>query len=224
MADRTRSAVFFDLDGTLLDTNYMHTWAWWRALDEAGVSASMAQLHRLIGRDGDDLVTELTGSPDETLSEAHARYFAELGDQIRPLPGARDLVKAVSQRGPQVVIVTSAGKTELGLLLDALGCGDEIDAVVHGEDVESAKPAPDLYRHALEITGTESGRSVVLGDTVWDIQAAMAAELPCVAVETGGIARCELEAAGAAAVYGSCAEIVKNYDSTPLGLLEPLST
>jgi HAD superfamily hydrolase (TIGR01509 family) len=221
---RTRAAVFFDLDGTLLDTNYLHTWAWWRALDEAGVSAPMSQIHRLIGRDGDDLLTELNGSPDDQLSEAHARYFTELGDQIRPLPGAPALVKAVHQRGPQVVIVTSAGKAELGLLLDALGCGDEIDAVVHGEDVASAKPAPDLYQHALETTGTEAGHSIVLGDTVWDIQAARAADLPCIAVETGGIARCELEAAGAAAVYGSCAEIVTNYDSSPLGLLEPLSS
>ncbi len=81
-----RAVVFFDLDGTLLDTNYLHTWSWWRALDDAGVSATMAQIHRLIGRDGTDLLTQITGSPDEKISDAHSRIFADLGDQIRPLP------------------------------------------------------------------------------------------------------------------------------------------
>jgi HAD superfamily hydrolase (TIGR01509 family) len=219
-SEQSRPAVFFDLDGTLLDTNYLHTWAWWRALDEAGVSTPMARIHRLIGRDGDDLLTEIAGNANEQISEAHTRIFAELGDQIRPLPGALELVKSVRQRGPLVVIVTSAGKAELERLLDALGCDDEIDAVVHGEDVESAKPDPDIYRHALEETGSEASRVVAVGDTVWDIEAAGGAGVPCVAVETGGIARCELEAAGAAAVYWSCAEIVKNFDSSPLGSLE----
>jgi HAD superfamily hydrolase (TIGR01509 family) len=219
-SEQSRPAVFFDLDGTLLDTNYLHTWAWWRALDEAGVSTPMARIHRLIGRDGDDLLTEIAGNANEEISEAHTRIFAELADQIRPLPGALELVKSVRQRGPLVVIVTSAGKAELERLLDALGCDDEIDAVVHGEDVESAKPDPDIYRHALEETGSEASRVVAVGDTVWDIEAAGGAGVPCVAVETGGIARCELEAAGAAAVYTSCAEIVTNFDSSPLGSLE----
>jgi HAD superfamily hydrolase (TIGR01509 family) len=219
-SEQSRPAVFFDLDGTLLDTNYLHTWAWWRALDEAGVSTPMARIHRLIGRDGDDLLTEIAGNANEEISEAHTRIFAELADQIRPLPGALELVKSVRQRGPLVVIVTSAGKAELERLLDALGCDDEIDAVVHGEDVESAKPDPDIYRHALEETGSEASRVVAVGDTVWDIEAAGGAGVPCVAVETGGIARCELEAAGAAAVYTSCAEIVTNFDSSPLGALE----
>jgi HAD superfamily hydrolase (TIGR01509 family) len=217
---RTRSAVFFDLDGTLLDTNYLHTWAWWRALDEAGVPAPMAKIHRLIGREGDDLLTEITGSPDAHISEAHTRIFTESAGEIRSLPGAVDLVKAVHQRGSLVAIVTSAGKSELELLLDALGCDDEIDAVVHGEDVASAKPEPDIYRHALDETGSEAARVVAVGDTVWDIEAARGADVRCVAVETGGIARCELEAAGAVAVYGSCAEIVSSFDSSPLGLLE----
>jgi HAD superfamily hydrolase (TIGR01509 family) len=216
---RTSAAVFFDIDGTLLDTNYLHTWAWSRALTEGGVPATMAQIHRLIGRDGDDLLTELAGRPDDQLSEAHARIFAELGDQIRPLPGAVDLVKAVHRQGLRVVIVTSAGKAELRLLLDALDCDDEIDTVVHGDDVSSAKPAPDIYRHALEETGGYVERTVALGDTVWDIQAARSAGLPCVAVETGGIARCELDAAGAIATYGSCAEIVASYNRSPFGTL-----
>lgn len=216
---QTAPVAFFDLDGTLLDTNYLHTWAWSRALAEAGVTATMAQIHRLIGRDGDDLLTEITGSPDDQISEAHTRIFAELGDEIRPLPGAVDLLKVVHQRGMQVAIVTSAGKAELDLLLGALACDDEIDEVVHGEDVSSAKPAPDIYRHALETTGAEVGRALALGDTVWDIQAARGAGLACVAVGTGGIARCELEAAGAAATYGSCAEIVTDFDRSPFGSL-----
>jgi HAD superfamily hydrolase (TIGR01509 family) len=210
------SAVFFDVDGTLVDTNYLHTWAWWRALAEAGIAEPMARVHRLIGKGGDDLLSELTGGPDEQISQAHGRYFAECRDFIRPLPGARGLLRHVHEAGSKVVLVTSAEEDELQLLLDPLDCSDVLDEVVHGESVEAAKPAPDLYKQALRRIGASPESVVALGDTGWDIEAARRSGIGCIAVETGGVAACELIAAGARATYGSCAELLENYEDSLL--------
>jgi HAD superfamily hydrolase (TIGR01509 family) len=209
-------AVYFDVDGTLVDTNYLHTAAWWHALSDFGISATMAQVHRLIGRSGEDLLAELAGGVDERISRAHGEHFARQSHLIRPLPGAWDLLRHVNERGQSVVIVTSAKKDELRILLAPLDCDDVIDDVVHGETVESSKPAPDLFQAALERTGIEPANGVALGDTGWDVEAAQRAGLPCVAVETGGVARCELMTAGAAAVYPSCADLLGDYESSPL--------
>lgn len=92
-------AVFFDIDGTLVDTNYLHTVAWWQALSDFGIAATMAQVHRLIGRSGEDLLAELAGGPDERISRAHGTYFARQSRLIRPLPGATDLLRHVKERG-----------------------------------------------------------------------------------------------------------------------------
>lgn len=204
----TTSAVFFDVDGTLVDTNYLHTWAWWRALAEAGVDVPMARVHRLIGMGGDDLLTELTGAPDERISRAHGRNFAEHRDLVRPLPGARDLLRRVHEAGCKVVVVTSAEKDELELLLGPLDSADVLDAIVHGESVQAAKPSPDLYEQALTRVGVAPDRVVALGDAVWDVEAARRSRISCIGVETGGVAACELIAAGARAVYPSCAELL----------------
>jgi HAD superfamily hydrolase (TIGR01509 family) len=209
--------AYFDLDGTLLDTTYLHTWARWRALGDAGISATMAEVHSLIGRSGDDLVATLAGAQDETLHHAHATYFAGMADLIRPLPGARELLEAVHARGFRLVIVTSAQEQELALLLAPLRCDDLIDEVVHGDAVGDAKPAPDIFELALDRSGTEPSSSVAIGDTVWDVFAARRAGMRCVAVETGGTAACALLAAGATAVYQSCGDLLEHLDTSPLG-------
>jgi HAD superfamily hydrolase (TIGR01509 family) len=209
-------AVFFDVDGTLVDTNYLHTAAWWHALSDFGIAATMAHVHRLIGRSGEDLLAELTGGQDERISRAHAKHFAAQSHLIRPLPGASDLLRHVNEQGQAVVIVTSAKEDELRILLAPLACDGVIDDVVHGGEVESSKPAPDLFQTALERKGIEPANGVALGDTGWDVEAAGRAGLPCVAVETGGIARCELMTAGASAVYPSCADLLADYESSPL--------
>lgn len=210
------AAAFFDVDGTLVDTNYLHTWAWWRALAEAGVAVPMARVHRLIGMGGDDLLTELTGRPDERISQAHDRFFAECGDLVRPLPGARDLLRRVHEAGSKVVVVTSAHEDELELLLGPLDAGDMLDVIVHGESVEAAKPSPDLYEQALARVGAAPDRVVALGDTGWDVEAARRSGIDCIGVETGGVATCELIAAGARAVYPSCAELLEDYEQSLL--------
>ena len=210
------SAVFFDIDGTLVDTNYWHTWAWWQALADAGFPETMARIHRLIGKGGDDLLTELAGGPDERISGAHSRYFAECRELIRPLPGARDLLRHVHEAGSTVVLVTSAEEDQLPLLLDPLDCADVFDEIVHGGSVQAAKPAPDPYELALERVGARPGSVVAVGDTGWDVEAAIKSEIGCVAVETGGVAACELFAVGAHAVYRSCADLLAHYQDSLL--------
>jgi HAD superfamily hydrolase (TIGR01509 family) len=205
-------AVLFDLDGTLLDTNYLHTLAWWRALSEAEKGVPMSAIHHLIGMGSTEMVTELLGRPDDQVCRAHRDHFAKMHDFIRPLPGATELVRAVGDSGALVAIVTSAEKDQLDALLALLGCDDAIDVLVHGGQGE-AKPAPDLFQIALARAEIESSSALALGDSVWDVLAANRAGLRCIAVETGGIARSLLEDAGATAVYGSCREVLNSFAS-----------
>ena len=212
-------AVLFDLDGTLLDTNYLHTVAWWRALSEAGNGVPMSAIHHLIGMGSTQLITELIGRSDDRISRAHRDHFAKMHDFIRPLPGATELVRAVDESGLLVVVVTSAEEADLEALLGPLGCDDAIDVLVHGGQGE-AKPAPDLFQIALDRAEIESPSALALGDSVWDIVAANHAGVSCIAVETGGIARSLLEDAGATAVYRSGLEVLNSFAS---GLLRDLS-
>ncbi|HVT41485.1 MAG TPA: HAD-IA family hydrolase, partial [Acidimicrobiales bacterium] len=186
---------------------------------ESGVTVPMARVHRLIGKSGDDLLDELADGPDERISRAHARHFRESRALIHALPGARGLLQRVHDEGHMVVIVTSAEEEELELLLAPLGCESLLDEIVHGEAVDAAKPAPDLFDQALSRTSLSPDRVVTVGDTGWDVEAAHRADIACVGVETGGVAACELLEAGADAVYASCAALLEDYERSPLGTL-----
>ncbi|HEY3844009.1 MAG TPA: HAD family hydrolase [Acidimicrobiales bacterium] len=212
----SRAAVFFDLDGTLLDTNYLHTFAWWKALDGAGERRPMAEIHRLIGMGGSELLTTLLGSDAPDISAAHGDYFAELHPFISALPGASELVNQVSSRGAMVVMVTSAKERDLPALLGALDGRDRIADVIGGEDADRAKPHPDLFSIALEKSGLAASSVLALGDAVWDVQAAARAGIGCVAVKTGGFCDSELRDAGALAVYQSCADLLAQWSDSPL--------
>ncbi len=205
--------VFFDLDGTLLDTTYLHTLAWWRALDDAGERRPMAAIHRLIGMGSSELLSTLLGHDDDQISQAHGKYFAELHPFIRPLPDAAKVVRRAASDKSKVVVVTSAKERDLTALLSQLGCDDVIDEVVHGEEAERAKPSPDLFCLALERVGVEPQHVLALGDAVWDVKAAAKAGIACVAVETGGIDRRLLEEAGAVAVYATCTQLLDGWDA-----------
>lgn len=209
-------AVYFDLDGTLVDTTYLHAYAWWRALDDAGETRPMAAIHPLIGMGSAELLPKLIGREDEAISAVHGEYFAELHPFVRPLPGAAALLQRVVDAGALAVVVTSAKKRDLDALLGPLGCDTLIAEVIHGEDVEQAKPAPDPFVLALQRTGGDPGNSVAVGDSVWDVVAAAKAGMPALAVQTGGIARNDLEQAGAAAVYQDCCDLLRRWDSSPL--------
>jgi HAD superfamily hydrolase (TIGR01509 family) len=219
MAMETKTAVYFDLDGTLVDTTYLHTFAWWRALDEAGVAKPMAAIHPLIGMGSTELLTHMIGRDDQSISAAHGRWFAAMHPSVRPLPGAAALIKRVA-RGAKVVVVTSAKKRDVDALLRPLDCEAFIADVVDGDDVGCSKPAPDAFVVALRRTGADPARSLAVGDSVWDIKAAAASGMPCIGLQTGGIARRDLERAGAAAVYRDACELMHHWGQSPLaGLL-----
>lgn len=210
-------AVLFDIDGTLVDTNYLHVLAWRRVFlehDEPQITA--AQVHRLIGMGSDELLEALFGRPRPELKPERARHFDALKDEIRALPGAAELLRAVHDRGARVVLATSAEKSDLEALLKAIDADDAIDAATSAGEVEAAKPAPDLFCVALEEAGTAPEATVVVGDTVWDVQAASRAGLRCVGVTSGGISGAELLDAGAVAVYDDVAALLDGLDDSPL--------
>ncbi len=213
----TPEAVLFDIDGTLVDTVYLHTYAWWRALDEAGHVVPMARIHPLIGMGSDGLLSSLLGHPDDDISEVHGRHFTALHPFIRPLPGAGDLLRRTHGGGSKVVLVTSAKEHDLPALLGPLDSDDQIDDIVHGEMVEDAKPSPEVFETALDRLSLGPDTVVAVGDAVWDVKAAMTAGIPSIGVETGGTGGERLLEAGARSVYCDCAGIVERWADAPLG-------
>ncbi len=211
--------MFFDVDGTLVDTNYLHTFAWWRALDDAGERRPMAHLHRLIGMGGTEVLTTLLGHDDDEISAAQSGYFSELDGFVSALPGADDLISRVSDRGAMVVIVTSANQKGLTSALNTLGARDRIDLIISGEDAERAKPHPDLFSIALQRADVPAASVLALGDAVWDVKAAAKVGIGCTAVETGGFSEGELRDAGALAVYRSCTDLLAHWNESPLARL-----
>jgi HAD superfamily hydrolase (TIGR01509 family) len=211
--------VIFDVDGTLLDTNYLHVAAWWEAFRERGHDIRCADVHRALGMGSSDLVERVLGRPDATVIEAHSRYFAPYLGRMRPLPGAADLLKATARLGLNVVLATSAKDEEVGLMLDALGARDVIGTVVSSGDVDQAKPEPDIVDRALQQSGTDPGRAVMVGDAVWDMIAARRAGIPGIGLLSGGIAQQELRDAGAAEVYADAASLLAKISGSVIGEL-----
>lgn len=213
--------VLFDVDGTLLDTNYLHVLAWARAFRDCGREATMAELHALIGMGSDKLIERFTGAEDSELDEAHSKRYAELGGDGRSLPGAAAMLRETKRRGGRVVLGTSAKGHELEKILDTLAARDAVDVVVTSADVEHSKPDPDIFRVALERSGLSPQTAIAVGDTVWDIKAAAELGLRTVGVTTGGIAREVLSAAGAVEVYSGVDELLRRFDESSLGRLLP---
>ncbi len=213
------TAVLFDIDGTLVDTNWFHTLSWFKALQDIGEDVAMARIHPLIGMGSDQLVQSLLGEQREGLSDLHSKHFEPFKSDIVAFPKAAELLAEVGRRGPQVVLATSSKKSDLKEMLEALDADDHIDEIVHGDQVEASKPAPDIFSTALESLGLHSQRTIVVGDTRWDVEAAAKAGLECVAVLTGGTHRHDLEEAGAVAVYSDAAELLAKLDESPLSRL-----
>jgi HAD superfamily hydrolase (TIGR01509 family) len=220
----SRPTVLVDVDGTLVDTNYLHTLAWHRALRGAGVVVPMVRLHRLIGMGSDQMLDELLGKPRPDIEDAWKRHFDELFDDVVAFDGAAGLLRALHERGAEVVLATSGPPDFVARLRDRIGGDEWVDAEVNSSEVEASKPAPDIIGVALERVGGDPERAMVVGDTVWDVKAATASGLRTVCVATGGIDRSELEAAGAVAVYADVAALTEQLTSSPLGpLLAPRS-
>ena len=206
--------VIFDVDGTLIDSNYLHTRAWVRAFEEAGERVPTYRIHRAIGMGSQQLMEELIGQEQPELSQLHSRYYKELWGELRAFDGAADLLREVARRGGTVVLATSAKPDELEKLLKVLDAGDAVHHVVSSKDVEAAKPEPDLFAVALKTGRLDGRRAVVVGDSLWDVEAAKRCELRCVGLLTGGTGGCELEAAGAAEVFESPAGLLAGLESS----------
>jgi HAD superfamily hydrolase (TIGR01549 family) len=214
-----RPAILFDVDGTLVDTNYLHTVAWWRAFQEIGEDVPMSRIHPLIGMGSDQLVERLIGRESEDASDAHSRHYEPFKEDIKAFPRAGELVKEADRRGARCVLATSSSEKDIPVLCDAVGADEAVDYVVSKSDVGSSKPEPDIFEVALEKLDLDPDRTLVVGDTVWDLDAAGKLGLEVVCVLTGGHQREELEQRGALAVYEDVAELLDHFDDSPLGSL-----
>lgn len=195
------SAVLLDVDGTLVDTNWIHTVAWARALRRCGRLVPMHRIHPLVGMGADLLVEELVGEEVPGASEAHHDEYEALRPDVRLLPGARELIRAVHDLGLAVVLASSSKEDELDFLRTLLDAEDWLSAATSSGDAEVSKPAPDIFAAALDRVGVAPERAIVVGDTVWDVQAADRAGLSTVGLLTGGTRGIELLGAGAVEVH-----------------------
>ena len=212
-------AAILDIDGTLVDTNYHHAVAWYRAFSAHAVEVPLWRIHRHIGMGGDQLVIALAGddvedSKGDDIRDAEKERYMELIGEVKLLPGARDLITDLSDRGIAVVLASSAKEDEVDHYLEMLDAGDAIKDWTTSADVEATKPEPDLVKAALDKADTSD--AVMVGDTTWDIKAAKRAEVPTLAVLTGGFGEDELREAGAAEVFESVQTLREKVDSTPL--------
>jgi HAD superfamily hydrolase (TIGR01509 family) len=203
--------VVLDVDGTLMDTNYLHVEAWARAFEEVGHRVPRVLLHRQIGKGSGLLIGEFVEDEEtaEKIDGLHSEFYAELQEHGHPLPGAKELIPALKEKGYGVWFVTSAKDEELEHHMAELGAEGEISGVVNSSAVDNPKPAPDIFELALERAGASPEETVAVGDAVWDVEAADAAGIRTVAVLTGGaFSEEELKEAGAVAVYQDCAALL----------------
>lgn len=203
--------AILDVDGTLVDTNYLHTEAWTRALAEVGRRVPRVEVHRQIGKGADKLIPEFVGDEAaDKVDRRHAEIYGEMQHHGYPLPGAGDLIHSLHDRGYGVWLVTSATPEELDRHLEALEVSEKITGVVSSADAEESKPAPDVFGLSLERAGVEAPDAIAAGDSVWDVLAADRAGVSTVAVLSGGaFGRDELLGAGAKAVYRDCADLLE---------------
>ena len=212
-------AFLFDLDGTLVDSVYQHVLAWREALEAVGISLSVWRIHRRIGMSGGLLLRallretgrEVTSEEVQRIQQQHAEAFARLLPQVRPLPGARELLEALTRAGIPWAIATSGRRDVARPLLELLGV-DEGIPVITREDVPYAKPDPDLFLAAAARLGIPIAECIVVGDSVWDLLAARRAGALSVGLLSGGYGREELERAGAYRVYEDPADLLRHLD------------
>lgn len=203
--------VILDIDGTLVDTNYQHAIAWYRALRRYDYAVQLWKIHRHIGMGGDQIVTALIGEEGEDaagdeIRAAEGDAYGALIGEVEPMDGARGLIEDLREDGSSVILASSAKEEEVDHYLDLLDARDLVDGWTTAADVEKTKPHPDLIRAALEKGGAQ-GAGVMVGDSTWDVKAAEAAGIPTIAVLTGGFSEDELLEAGAAEVVRSIADL-----------------
>jgi HAD superfamily hydrolase (TIGR01549 family) len=209
-----------DVDGTLVDTNYHHAIAWYRAFREHGLTLPVWRIHRHIGMGGDQLVAAVAGRRVEerrgdSIRAAQTALYADLMGEVQPFADARRMLVLLRERGHRLVLASSAKQEEVDYYLDLLDARQLADAWTTSADVRATKPAPDLVLAAVDKAG--GGEAALVGDSTFDCQAAGRAGVPALAILTGGFSEQELRDAGAARVFASIQELCAQLDETPLG-------
>jgi HAD superfamily hydrolase (TIGR01549 family) len=209
-----------DVDGTLVDTNYHHAIAWYRAFREHGLSMPVWRIHRHIGMGGDQLVAAVAGRRVEerqgdSLRAAETALYADLIGEVQPFADARKLMTTLRERGHRLVLASSAKRDEVDYYLDLLEARGLADAWTSSADVDATKPEPDLVVAAVAKAG--GGEAVLVGDSTFDCEAAARAGVPAVTILTGGFSAAELRDAGAVEVFESIGELCEHLDDTPFG-------
>lgn len=226
-AMRTGPALLFDLDGTLVDSVYQHVLAWREALEQAGIELSVWRIHRRIGMSGGLFINallretghHLAGEEAARLQRLHAEAYVRQVKQVRPLPGAKELLAYLSKAGVPWAIATSGRLETAGPALEILGVGSDVPVVTR-DQVSYAKPDPDLFLAAAERLKVNISDSVVIGDSVWDLLAARRARALGIGLLSGGYGQDELERAGAYRVYQDPADLLRHLDEVGVRLAE----
>ena len=208
-----------DVDGTLVDTNYHHALSWYRAFLQHGLTVPIWRIHRSIGMGGDQLVPALAGErfdreQGDAVRVAEGVLYMSAFDEVRAFEGASELLRELRDGGRAVVLASSAKAQEVDHYIELLGARELVTDWTTSADVESTKPEPDLVLAALDKAG--GGDAVMVGDTVWDCEAAGRAGIDAIGLLSGGFSRQELTAAGARVTFESIAELRAEIGSTPL--------
>ena len=215
----TRPAAILDVDGTLVDTNYHHAVAWYRALRQHDVVVPIWRIHRHIGMGGDKFIAAVAGDEVEAehgddIRGAEKALYTAMIEEVEPLAGARDLIADLKERVDRVVLASSAKAEEVEHYVDLLDARELADGWTTSADVEETKPAPDLVTSAIEEAGADA--AILIGDTPWDVEAAEKAGIETVAVLTGGFGEGELREAGAIAVFESIGDLRDGLGDLPV--------
>lgn len=217
------TGVIFDVDGTLVDTTFIHTVCWSDALATAGLTVPMASIHHAIGMGSDELLDHLLPdrdrSSDDTVITAHLALYRQYWGRLRAFDDAAELLRACAGQGHKVVLASSASTDELAALKDALDADDVIDIATSSSDAEAGKPHPDILTAALEQSGLEPGCAVFVGDSVWDAEAAAKSGIAFVAVACGGTPAAELRDAGAMETWRDPSQLLERLDESVISRL-----
>ncbi|MEA2484991.1 MAG: hypothetical protein QOD46_102 [Actinomycetota bacterium] len=214
-----KPAAILDIDGTLIDTNYQHALAWFRAFKRFDIVLPIWKIHRGIGMGGDHMIEALCGKDvdeehGDQIRDAEKGFYEELIDEVVPVDGARNFIVDLKKRGHPIVLASSAKDNEVDHYLDLLDCRDLVDSWTTSGDVENTKPDPDLVLAAMD--KVEGSDAVMVGDSTFDCEAATRAGIQTVAVMTGGFSEDELREAGAVAVFESIDALGSELEKTPL--------
>ncbi|MFF1884063.1 HAD family hydrolase [Pseudarthrobacter sp. NPDC058196] len=216
--------VLFDVDGTLIDSSYIHTVAWWGAFRQYGYDVPMAAIHHFVGMGGARLVDNLLPpdrdrSEDDDIMASHGALYASHWPSLRAFTGAKELLERCHADGLAVALASSAREKDLQVMRSVLDADAFIDAATSSNDAKESKPSPDILAAALEAVGIGATNAVYVGDAVWDMKAAAALGIPAIGVTCGGINAAELRDAGAVEVYEGPRDLLDNLGSSAIGRL-----